>query len=234
MFVSATGIQRKSTGMAVQRVATCRRAGARARSPLRAAAAGAEPQGSAPRKPTTEGKTPKKTPSLSAEERAARVQQLKLRILLVHRQLQVAESKERDDSLSMWRSFAHDMATPEVNREQVGSTNSKNIETMSADALRKELDALKAEIASLDADAYADVLRNTDGIKTAEQRIKEHEHKIQQAPKVSFQKVVAQDTDETPKQKPKPKRFQLFEGLKSWFVRNEPIIEELEREIESI
>jgi ribosomal protein L29 len=194
---------------------------------------GAKPASSG--KAAADKKSNKAAPALSPEERAARVQQLKMRVLLVHRELQVAENSSKDDPLALWRSVAHDMATPSAQSETGSQTTAKNEGGgKSSKALREELEALKAELAALDQNAYADVIRSTEGIKTAEQRIKEHEHKIQEAPKISYPKVVFQDGAQQPKQKPKKQGSNLWKTAMSWIYRNEPVIDELEREIESI
>lgn len=237
MFVSVTWTRYESVGAPRATAMVCRRPHRAALVTLRAAAAatpGPDAKSSTPKKPAGDKKIPQAAPSLSPEERAARVQQLKMRVLLVHRQLQVAESSSKDDPLALWRSVAHDMATPAVGNGSGSQATGKNGDGKSSAALREELEALKAELAALDGGAYTDVLRSIDGVKTAEQRIKEHEHKIQEAPKLSYPKVVFQDGAQQPKQKQKPQRMNLWKVAMSWIYRNEPVIEELEREIESI
>ncbi|KAF6003166.1 hypothetical protein F1559_000167 [Cyanidiococcus yangmingshanensis] len=215
MFVSVTWTRYGSVGAPRASAMVCRRPHRAALVSLRAAAAatpGPDAKSSTPKKPAGDKKIPQAAPSLSPEERTARVQQLKMRVLLVHRQLQVAESSSKDDPLALWRSVAHDMATPAVSNESGSQATGKNGDGKSSAALREELEALKAELATLDGGAYTDVLRSTDGVKTAEQRIKEHEHKIQEAPKLSYPESRLPGWSAAAETETKATTYELVEG----------------------
>ncbi|KAK4538327.1 hypothetical protein CDCA_CDCA17G4352 [Cyanidium caldarium] len=178
----------------------------------------------------------KAEPKLSEAEVRAKVGQLKLQIHQVHRSLQVAESSRESDPADMWRSAAAEFSGVQLGQEKTAATGGRAANGGDADALRAQLDALKRELGKLDATALQDVLRATEGMKTQQDLVAEHETKTQRATNKSFQKVVKQDMDAPGKAPPKkkPAKGNIFQRAMGWVYRNEATLDEIEREIESI